>query len=464
MFNIFAIKQKAQDSGIWRAITSLTGSAAVPEKKALSVSAVWACSRILSETLASMPCYLYERLENGGKRKAVDDPNYLQLRYFPNNRQTAYQHRSTMMMHLALSGNAFALKVWEGGKLNLIPIHYNRVTVEADKENNEPLYIVDGNRETKKTADEIFHVWMFGSDGWQGLSPITTAYLGVSLALSVEEHADRYYKNGTFLKNILKLPGILKPEKKKELAESIARNYGGADKAGKTMILDDNMSYENVGVSARDAQMIEAMRWGVLDIARIYRVPPHMLADMSDANYSNVVQMNKAFLTQTMMPYIVAWEQAYLKALSLNPQKKFVSFDTDAYLRGDLLDRYNAHSIAINTGFMNRNEVRQIENLNPVPGLDSFLTPLNMADGGQVAAFAEDVARRITASEKYGVIAANGDIEKLENFWQKHASYIDTALQCFKDSDGVSLAKEIAMNRDLNIEQKFEKIKGALCN
>src|SRR5690554_550663 len=147
----FSAKPKLQDSAVWRAISSLIPSAAVPERKALSISAVWACSKILSETLASMPCYLYKRLPNGGKEKAVEDPNYLQLRYFPNQRQTAFQHRSVMMMHLALSGNAYALKSWQGGKLYLNPIHYNRVKVEADKENNTPVYIIDGDLQNKKT-------------------------------------------------------------------------------------------------------------------------------------------------------------------------------------------------------------------------------------------------------------------------------------------------------------------------
>lgn len=364
--------------------TSHTGINVTPET-AMQVVAVFACVRVISETLASLPWILYKQ-DGRNRVPDIENPLYNVLHRSPNRWQTSFEFREMMQGHLLLRGNAYARKVSNNmGVTELIPLHPDRV---------KPFFGEDGRRWFAYRPPQgeaqiippwgMFHVPGFSSDGLSGQSMITLHREAIGLAKATEEHGARVFANGTNLGGLLTHPGHLKEETRKHLAESWSKQYEGIKKAGKTALLEEGLKFEKLGMSNEDAQYLETRKFQITEIARMFRVPPHKIADLDKATFSNIEQQSLEFFQDTMMPWLVRWEQAAERDLIVRPGN-FVKFKEQAILRGDLKSRYESYAIARNWGWMSANDIRELEDMDPIKGGDVYLSPLNMtpADEGQ---------------------------------------------------------------------------------
>ncbi len=348
---------------------------------AMQASTVYACVRVLAESVAQLPFPVYRRLDNGGKERDPSHPLYRILNWQPNRWQTAFEFREMMMGHVVLRGNAYALIVRVGGRVHeLIPLHPDHVMVEQRRDWSVRYHrLVDGNW-VAMPPGSVFHLRGMASNGPIGMSPITAYREAVGLSISAQRLQARSFSNGAKFHGYLKHPGPkLSPEARKNMRESFDRQHSG-DNAWSTPLLEEGTEWVKVGMSAEDAQLIETRKFQRSEIASIFRVPPHKIGDLERATFSNIEHQALEFVTDTMLPWLRRWEQAVSRDLLTPDEQKthFAEHLVDGLLRGDIRSRYAAYGAAIKDGWMNRNEVRILENLNPVDGLDEFLEPLNM--------------------------------------------------------------------------------------
>ena len=358
-----------------------SGGVNVTPDTAMQVSAVMACVRIISETLATLPLHMYRRLPNGGKDKAVRHPLYDILFRQPNQWQTSVEFLEMMQGHLCLRGNACAEKVpgRRGSVDQLVPIHPDRVQIER-LENGKLRYIIQDQwgQNRKLSQDQIFHVRGMSSDGIKGLSPINYAAESIGVSFATQQFAARFFSNNARPSGVLEHPGVLKDPKALGRLKTSWQESQTGSKQHSIAILEDGIKFHEIGIKPEEAQFLETRKYQALDIARIYRIPPHMIAEMDRATFSNIEHQGLEFVVHTMRPWLVRWEKAILRDLIDVPDIYFAEFLVDALLRGDIKSRYEAYASGINAGWISRNEVREKENLNPRPGLDEMLVPLNM--------------------------------------------------------------------------------------
>lgn len=365
---------------------------AVTHESALRVSVVYACIRVLAETLAQLPIHIYERVD-GGNSIAREHPLYSILHRRPNHWQTSFQWRETMQGHVALRGNAYAFvtRIRTGPNAGLIreilPIHPDRVEVEQD-ENWVVTYKVRMPNKAEQTfaADRILHIAGLGFDGVKGVSPVQLHREAVALTAATERHGAKMFANGTSLGGVLKHPAKLSDMAHGRLKESLESQYAGVENAFKTLILEEGMDWQTVGMTSEDAQFIETRGFQVEEICRIFRVPL-VLVQRSDkaSTYASAEQFFLSFVKFTMAPWLSRWEETLTAQLIPERQQErfYVEFNVDGLLRGEQKARYEAFASAITNGWMTRNEVRAKENLNPLDGLDEPTMPLNMATPGE---------------------------------------------------------------------------------
>lgn len=358
----------------------------VNTETALTHTAVYACVRILSETIASLPLPVYERVERG-KKKAKGHYLYEVLHDKANSEMTAFTFKETMMGHLLLRGNAFAELEYDGGGRvrGLWPLNPDKTKV--DRLNGELVYVVtlpDGTQKTLHNS-RVLHIVGMGFDGLRGYDPIRLMREAVGLGLAAEEYGGRFFGNGAKPGGVLEHPGSLNDESLKNLRNSWEEMHQGLDKQHRIAILEEGLTYKQIGIAPEEAQFLETRKFQVNEIARFFRVPPHMLGDLERATFSNIEHQSIDFVVHSIRPYLVRWEQAINTSLfGKEGQKKyFAEFTVDGLLRGDIKSRYEAYNTGIQAGFLNRNEVREMENRNPVDGLDEYLVPLNMANAEQ---------------------------------------------------------------------------------
>ena len=347
---------------------SLSGKT-VNEFSAMQNSCVYACVRILAESIAALPLHVYE-YKNGGKERAPNHPMYYLLHDAPNSEMTSFNFRESSMAHLLLWGNAYAqiLRDGTGRVAGLYPLRPDRMNVERD-DTGEIVYnytpTTGENRHMKKPTQitlsrrEVLHIPALGFDGLIGYSPIAMARNAIGVAIACEEFGAKFFENGARPSGILEHPGTINnPEK---LRESWQNVYGGSGNTGKVAILEEGMKYQQISIPPNDAQFLDTRKFQLNEIARIFRVPPHMLADLERATFSNV--------KFSLSPWVIRWEQALNKALFLPNErgKFFVKFSVDGLLRGDYETRMSGYSTAIQNGIMSVNEVRELEDLNPLP-------------------------------------------------------------------------------------------------
>lgn len=392
---------------------------------AVGSTAVWAAVRIISESIATLPLRVYER-RDGGRVIATEHPLYPILHDRPNPRQTAVEYREQQLASLLLWGNAYTwIDRWPSGRpRNLWPIRPDRVTVRIDvATENDPVpslvYVVsthDGGQRVY-AADDILHVRGLSSDGLMGLSPIAVHRDAVGLEQAEREFAGRFFGNNGRPGGVLKVAGRLSNDAAVRLKQSWETAHRGLENAHRVAVLEEGIEWQSMGMPLQDAQFVEQRRFSIEEIARIFRVPLHLMGDLQRATYSNIEHQSIEFVVHTIRPWCVRLEQAY--ATLLYPSERqalYVEHSVDALLRGDIKSRYDAYAVARQWGWLSVNEIRALENLNSV-GVDgdSLIQPLNFGPmAGPVPLPDQQPAIRALVEEitqRAALPDASGDIE-----------------------------------------------------
>lgn len=358
----------------------------VSADNALRVAAVYASVRILAETMASLPFVLYRQRADGGKDKVTDHWLYRLLAKRPNRYQNPYEWREMLQGHLALRGNAYNKIVANnrGEVMELMPIHPDRIKMELTPSGDYRYRVTDRlGVETILPRGEVWHLRGLSSDGLMGMSPIDLARESLGMALAAQDYGARFFANDAKpTGGWIEFPGSFKDsEAKKVFRESYQTAQSGANR-GKVLVLENGMKFHEVGVTNKDAQFLELRKFQITDIARLFRVPPHMIADLDRATFSNIEQQSLEFVMHTMTPWAERWEASIESELLFDGDDLEVEFDFSNLMRGDAASRSTYYQSGIQNGWLTRNEARIAENLNPLEGLDEPLRPLNMVEEG----------------------------------------------------------------------------------
>jgi len=380
-----------------------TSGKTVNERTALQTTAVYACVRILSETIASLPLHVY-RYTEGGKTKDTEHALYTLLHDEPNPDMTSFVFRETLMSHLLIWGNAYSqiLRDRSGQVIGLYPLLPDQMSVHRSEKGK--LYYVYNRYEEDNpnfqekgsivlSQEEVLHIPGLGFDGLIGYSPIALAKNAVGMTLACEEYGSSFFSNGANPGGVLEHPGILKDPGK--VRDSWNAVYQGTRNAHKVAVLEEGMSYKQIGIPPEEAQFLETRKFQINEIARLFRIPPHMVGDLEKSSFSNIEQQSLEFVKYTLDPWVVRFEQALKKSLLLPEEKKthFIKFNVDGLLRGDYQSRMNGYAIGRQNGWLSTNDIRELEELNPIPpeeGGDLYLINGNMTKLKDAGGFMKD--------------------------------------------------------------------------
>ena len=377
------------------------GSAAgkrVNERSAMQMTAVYSCVRILAEAVAGLPLHLYRYKEDGGKEKALDHPLYLLLHDEPNPEMSSFVFRETLMTHLLLWGNAYAqiIRNGRGEVMALYPLMPDRMAVDRDDKGQlyyeyttsaDDAPISKGSIVRLKPSD-VLHIPGLGFDGLVGYSPIAMAKNAIGLAIATEEYGSKFFANGAQPSGVLEHPGTIKDPQR--VRDSWMSQFGGSANSNKIAVLEEGLKYTPISISPEQAQFLETRKFQINEIARIFRVPPHMIGDLEKSSFNNIEQQSLEFVKYTLDPWVSRWEQSMVRSLLSREEKSkyFIKFNVDGLLRGDYQSRMNGYATARQNGWMSANDIRELENLDRIPaeqGGDLYLINGNMtklADAG----------------------------------------------------------------------------------
>ena len=369
---------KAADAGYSFLFGRTTSGKPVNERTAMQTTAVYACVRILAEAVASLPLHVYEYQDDGGKKLVHDHPLYYLLHDEPNPEMTSFVFRETLMSHLLIWGNAYAqiIRDGDGRVLGLYPLLPDKMEVQRDDRGNiyyvysrnsdeNPMFKEYGNIKLK--AEDVLHIPGLGFDGLIGYSPIAMAKNAVGMTLACEEYGASFFANGANPGGVLEHPGVLKdPSKVRESWNSV---YRGVNNAHKIAVLEEGMKYQQIGIPPEEAQFLETRKFQINEIARLYRIPPHMVGDLDKSSFSNIEQQSLEFVKYTLDPWVIRWEQSLQRSLLLPGEKGkyFIKLNVDGLLRGDYQSRMNGYAVGRQNGWFSANDIREMENMNPIP-------------------------------------------------------------------------------------------------
>lgn len=360
----------------------------VTPESALRMAAVFACVRIISETVASLPLIVYERLERG-KRRAQDYYLYELLHDRPNSRMTAFEYREAIQSHLVLWGNAYSRIVYDSqGRIEEIWPLLPGGMLQTQIRNGVRYYQYQDPKGTITwySEAEIWHLHGLGNDGERGYSVISLFRKAVGLGLSAEEFGKKFFDNDARPGIVVEHPMKLSDTAYKHIEESWNEEHQGASKSHKMKILEEGMKLHEVGIPPEDAQFLQTRKFQVIEICRIFRVQPHKVFDLDRATFSNIEQQSIDFVVDSIRPWLVRWEQSISQNLMLPDERKryYAEHLVDGMLRGDIQSRYGAYAIGRQNGWLSANDIRELENMNPIDNGDVYLIPLNMVPAGQV--------------------------------------------------------------------------------
>lgn len=369
---------KVADAGYSFLFGRTTSGKPVNERTAMQTTAVYACVRILAEAIASLPLHVYEYQDDGGKKLVHDHPLYYLLHDEPNPEMTSFVFRETLMSHLLIWGNAYAQIIRDGAGrvLGLYPLLPDKMEVQRDDRGNiyyvysrnsdeNPMFKEYGNIKLK--AEDVLHIPGLGFDGLIGYSPIAMAKNAVGMTLACEEYGASFFANGANPGGVLEHPGVLKdPSKVRESWNSV---YRGVNNAHKIAVLEEGMKYQQIGIPPEEAQFLETRKFQINEIARLYRIPPHMVGDLDKSSFSNIEQQSLEFVKYTLDPWVIRWEQSLQRSLLLPGEKGkyFIKLNVDGLLRGDYQSRMNGYAVGRQNGWFSANDIREMENMNPIP-------------------------------------------------------------------------------------------------
>lgn len=421
--------------------TALSGVPVSPET-ALKLSTVWGCTRLLSETTASLPAVVYQRVGESGRRRATQNPLYDVLHDEPNAHQTAFDFFDYMTHVAIMRGNAVARKKDgpRGPVDQLVPIPPDYVTIEKLSDNSLRFLIHEPYAAQPEILleDEVLHLRGYTLDGLIGQSVVSYARDSFGLGLGAERFGSRYFANAAAPSGVLESTKEMSDVARKRLKGQFEAATTGPNAHG-TPVLEDGVTWKQVGLTNKDSQFLESREFQAEEVCRWFRVPPHMVGLTSKATSwgSGIEQMSLGFVTYTLMPWLTRWEQAITRACILAPQLYFVEFLLDALLRGDTKARYDAYAVAKQNGWMSGNEIRARENQNPMPRGDRYWMPANyieigspppvvapapVAPSGHYDQLLHEAAARIVRKER--AMRKRADVSVGED----HAAFVSEAL------------------------------------
>ncbi len=402
---LFRSRDKPQNRTAGSSYSFFMGGSAsgkqVNERTSMQMTAVYSCVRILSEAVASLPLNVYRYTDTGGKEKAIDHILYRLLHDEPNPEMSSFIFRETLMTHLLLWGNAYAqiIRNGKGEVIGLYPLMPDRMTVDRDS-NGRLYYKYRKSNDDAPTMEsgvvslapsDVLHVPGLGFDGLVGYSPIAMAKNAIGLAIAAEEYGSKFYANGAAPSGVLEHPGTLKDPTR--VRDSWNSTFGGSSNSHKVAVLEEGMKYTPISISPNEAQFLETRKFQINEIARIFRVPPHMVGDLEKSSFSNIEQQSLEFVKYTLDPWVIRWEQALYRTLLSEEEKKtyFFKFNVEGLLRGDYQSRMQGYATARQNGWMSANDIRELEDLDRIPaelGGDLYLINGNMPPLESAGAFA----------------------------------------------------------------------------
>ena len=357
---------------------------------AMKYTAVFACVRVLSETLASMPIMLYRKKPDGDRESKNDLAVYDILHNAPNDEMSPFNFKESCMISLNTGGNAVCERLVNryGQLVGLYPYPWSMVQIERDKETGRLVYKVrDGTRFKDLDRSQVFHISGLSFDGVIGVSPIEYAASAIRLGLSYEQFGNSFYKNGANASGIFSFPQALSDTAFERLKKDLTKNYTGLVNTGKPMILEEGADFKQMTIKPVDAELLGNKKFQTEDVARIYRVPLHLIQNLDKATFSNIEQQSLEFVMYTMLPWFKRWEENINMQLLTQQERMagyYLEFKVDSLLRGDAKSRAEAYSIARQWGWMSVNDIRKLENMNSIANGDIYLEPLNMVEAGKV--------------------------------------------------------------------------------
>ena len=378
-----------------------TSGKAVTERSAMQMTAVYSCVRILAEAVAGLPLHLYRYNADGGKEKALAHPLYRLLHDEPNPEMSSFVFRETLMTHLLLWGNAYAQVIRNGKNevVALYPLMPNKMSVDRDENGHLYYTYYRGPDEAIKNKEfavtlqpsDVLHIPGLGFDGLVGYSPIAMAKNAIGMAIACEEYGAKFFANGATPGGVLEHPGTIKDPQR--VRDSWQAAFGGSSNANKVAVLEEGMKYTPISISPEQAQFLETRKFQINEIARIFRVPPHMVGDLEKSSFSNIEQQSLEFVKYTLDPWVIRWEQSIQRSLLSQDEKAtyFAKFNVEGLLRGDYQSRMNGYAIGRQNGWMSANDIRELENLDLIPaeeGGDLYLINGNMLPLKDAGAFA----------------------------------------------------------------------------
>lgn len=379
----------------------------VNARTAMQLTAVYACIRVLSESIAQLPLQLY-RIDGDKRIKAIDHPLYFLLHDEPNPEMTSFNWREALMMNLLVFGNGYSqiIRNGKGQPIALYPLMSDKMKVSRDEKTGKIYYEYTFSDKEVSTAkeqqesvrlepSEVFHVPGMGFDGLVGYSPLAMAKQAIGTGLACEKYGAKFFVNSAIPTGVLEHPNVLNQETAERLRESWNDIYGGSGKAGRVAVLEQGMTYKPISITPEQVQFLQTRKFQTGEIARIFRVPGHMIGDLDRATYSNIEQQSIEFVKYTLDPWLTRWEQAIQRQLLTPEEKKtyYTRFNVDGLLRGDYQSRMNGYAVGRQNGWFSTNDIRDLENMERIPeeqGGDFYLVNGNMTKLEDAGLFGKD--------------------------------------------------------------------------
>ena len=397
------IRNDVRDSGTLFVFGRANSGEQVDEKSAMQIATVYACVRLLAESVAQLPLHLYRVTEPDGQEKANDHPLYKILFREPNPEMTSFSYWEAVMTHLLLWGNSYSQVIRDGKNavLGLYPLLPENV--EIDRTENGELYYIyhaytnevpgETNKDIIFRRDEILHIPGLSFNGLVGFSPIAMMKNSLGTTMAVERYGSAFFKNGAQPAGVLEHPGTLKDPQK--IRNDWVKAYGGAGNAHRVAVLEEGMSYKPISLPPEDSQFLSTREFGVEEICRIFRVPPHMVQDLKRATFSNIEHQSIDFVVHTLDPWLVRIEKAIVKDLLVEEEK-------DLYFPKFNVSRMDGYSIGISTGIISPNEARRKENMHP----------LSEDEGGDFHIVNGTFIKLKDVGQQYGVSASDSESQR----------------------------------------------------
>lgn len=392
VWSFSSIGQTLNQGNFWTWVDKLGGTSkagvSVTNSNALTSTAYYAGVTLIAQTLAQVPLILYKRLERG-KERAISEQLYHVLHDEPNPYMSAYTYYETLQGHILTWGNAYAEIEWEpdGQVRHLWPLRPDKMQVKWKDGKIVYIYSLPAGENAEIKYKDILQIPGYGFDGLIGYDPITMVREAIGLAKATEEFGSRFFSNGSQLSGVLTHPQQLKDTSREHMKESWEKMHQGLSNKHRIAILEEGVTFQQIGVPPENAQFLETRKFQVTEIARFLHLPPHMIADMEHATFSNIEHQGIEFVTYTMMPWFTRWAQNVNRKLIPLADKRtmFSEFLPAALLKGDVLSRYQSYAVGRMNGWLSADDIREMENMNPIDGGDVYYMPLNMMPLGESA-------------------------------------------------------------------------------